>query len=117
MSRIGQHPILGPLGEAAVFEFVFDGRPVQAREGDTIAAALIANGVKVFRTTHKRGEPRNIFCAIGRCTDCAMTIDGVPNVRACITPARPGMVVATQHGLGEWGVPGCIDEQTPQPKG
>ena len=100
--RIEQHPILGSLPPAEAFEFTFDGRPVAAREGDTIASALIANGVKVFRYTHKRGEPRNMFCAIGRCTDCAMTVDGVPNVRTCIALAQSGMVVETQHGLGEW---------------
>ena len=100
--RITQHPILGDLPEAKTFEIVFDGQPLPAREGDTIAAALIANGVKVFRRTHKLGEPRQVFCAIGRCTDCAMTVDGAPNVRTCITLARPGMVVQTQRGLGEW---------------
>jgi len=102
MNRIEQHPILGPLRAVRTFEFSFAGDPVRARAGDTIAAALIARGVTVFRTTHKRGEPRNVFCAIGRCTDCAMTVDGVPNVRTCITPAKPGMVVRTQRGLGEW---------------
>ena len=100
--RITQHPILGDLAQAETFEIVFDGRPIPAREGDTIASALIANRVKVFRHTHKRGEPRQIFCAIGRCTDCMMTVDRAPNVRTCITLAKPGMVVQTQEGLGEW---------------
>jgi len=100
--RVTQHPILGDLPTAATFEITFDGRPIAAREGDTVAAVLIANGVKVFRHTHKRGEPRQIFCAIGRCTDCAMMVDGQPNVRTCVTLARPGMTVETQHGLGEW---------------
>ena len=100
--RVNQHPILGPLPEAETFEITFDGRPVVAREGDTIAAALMADGVKVFRYSPKRDEPRSMFCAIGRCTDCAMTVDGAPNVRTCITRARPGMVVQTQHGLGQW---------------
>jgi len=100
--RVEQHPILGPLPTADTFEIVVDGRPLVAREGDTISSALIANRVKVFRYTTKRDEPRSLFCAIGRCTDCAMTVDGVPNVRTCITLARPGMVVQTQHGLGEW---------------
>jgi len=100
--RIQQHPILGPLADAATFEIIFDGKPIPARKGDTIASALVANGIKVFRYTPKRNEPRSLFCAIGRCTDCAMTVDGVPNLRTCITPAQPGMVVQTQRGLGEW---------------
>jgi len=100
--RIHHHPILGDLAEAETFEIIFDGRPIQARQDDSIASALIANRVKVFRHSPKRGEPRQVFCAIGRCTDCAMTVDGVPNVRTCVTPAKPGMVVQTQQGLGEW---------------
>ena len=104
--RITHHPILGDLAEAETFEIIFDGKPIAAREGDTIASALIANGVKVFRRTPKRGEPRQVFCAIGRCTDCMMTVDGTPNVRTCVTLAEPGMVVQTQHGLGEWKIQG-----------
>ena len=100
--RVDDHPILGPRGGESAFEITVDGRAVPAREGDTIASALVASGVRVFRTSTKRHEPRGMFCAIGRCTDCAMTVDGTPNVRTCITPARPGMVVETQHGLGEW---------------
>lgn len=104
--RIHQHPILGDLTRVETFEIILDGRPIPAREGDTIASALIAAGVKVFRHSPKRGEPRQVFCAIGRCTDCAMTVDGVPNVRTCVTPARPGMVVQAQQGLGEWRIRG-----------
>jgi len=100
--RVEDHPILGPLKEARTFEITVDGRPIAAREGDTVASALIAAGVRVFRYSTKREEPRSMFCAIGRCTDCAMTVAGEPNVRTCMIPARPGMVVETQHGLGTW---------------
>ena len=74
-----------------------DGRDIEAQEGEPIAAALIAAGVKVFRYTRKN-EPRGIFCAVGRCTDCIMTVDGQPNVRTCITPVRDGMIIYTQKG-------------------
>ena len=50
--------------------------------------------------TAKRHEPRGIFCAIGRCTDCKMTVDGVPNTRTCITLVKDGMRVEFQDGLG-----------------
>ena len=76
---------------------------MEAYEGEPIAAALLAGGIRVFRHTHKKGEPRGVFCGIGRCTDCMMTVDGVPNVRTCVTPAREGMVIETQRGLGRWG--------------
>jgi len=55
--------------------------------------------------TRKRQEPRSLFCSIGVCQECLMVIDGRPNVPACQTPARPGMVVNTQHGMGEDDVP------------
>jgi aerobic-type carbon monoxide dehydrogenase small subunit (CoxS/CutS family) len=68
-------------------------------EGESIAAALKAAGVTTHRYTSKRHEPRGIFCAIGRCTDCVMVVDGKPNVRTCMTLLREGMSVRTQHGL------------------
>jgi len=99
MHRITQHPILS-IPEAPVFTFTMDGREVTAREGETVAAVLMANGIRTFRHTAKHHEPRGIFCGIGQCTDCIMEIDGVMNVRACMTMARPGMVVRSQEGLG-----------------
>jgi aerobic-type carbon monoxide dehydrogenase small subunit (CoxS/CutS family) len=80
-----------------------DGKPVCTFQGEPIAAALAAAGYKVFHRTEKRDDPRGIFCAIGRCTDCMMVVDGKPNVRTCVTPAVDGMKVQTQVGLGSWG--------------
>jgi predicted molibdopterin-dependent oxidoreductase YjgC len=79
-----------------------DGEAFVAREGDTIAAALMAAGRRVLRRTVQSGEPRGVFCAVGRCTDCVMTVDGQPNVRTCITLVREGMRVETQEGQGLW---------------
>ncbi len=102
MSRVLDHPILGrtELGKAITIHV--DGKPIGAFEGEPIAAALAAAGYKVFHRTEKRGDPRGIFCAIGRCTDCMMVVDGKPNVRTCVTPAADGMKVQTQIGLGAW---------------
>ena len=102
--RIREHPILGVLDETGAFEIEFDGQPVAALPGDTVASALLASGHRVFRTTPKTGEARGGFCMVGRCADCLMIIDGVPSVRACMIPARPGMKIRTQHGLGDWNV-------------
>jgi len=101
--RILDHPILGKAELGRRITLVVDGEPVEAFEGEPISAALMAAGHKVFRLTPKRDEPRGVFCAIGRCTDCAMTVDGLPNVRTCVTPAVDGMKVETQSGLGTWG--------------
>lgn len=81
--------------------FHVDGRTVMAREGEPLAIALLASGVRIFRTMPHTGEPRGGYCLVGRCTDCLMIVDGQPNVRTCLTPVAPGMVVQTQHGLGE----------------
>jgi len=78
-----------------------DGKEITALAGEPIAAALAAAGIRVHRYTAERSEPRGIFCAIGQCTDCVMTVNGVPNVRTCITPVVAGMVVETQHGAGQ----------------
>lgn len=96
--RIIHHPILGDMGERKKVIIKVDGVEIEAYEGEPIASALIAAGIKVFRNTRKRNEPRRIFCAVGRCTDCIMTVDGQPNVRTCITPVVEGMEIFTQKG-------------------
>ena len=99
-TRIEEHPILGVQEKGEMVTFTFDGKEIQGCEGEPIAAALKAAGVMVHRYTKKEHKPRGIFCAIGRCTDCVMVVDGVPNVRTCITPLKAGMDVRTQYGVG-----------------
>ncbi|GBR75677.1 ferredoxin [Candidatus Termititenax persephonae] len=82
-------------------EFTFDGQPLRGRAGEPLALALKAAGVLIHRYTAKLRQPRGIFCAIGRCTDCVMIVDGRPNVRTCLTPLAAGMDVRTQYGRGE----------------
>lgn len=83
-------------------EFLVDGNPVRAFEGESVAAALLAVGKRALRTTSRKGEPRGAYCTMGVCFDCIMTIDGRPNVRACQTKVRAGMRVESQLGLGTW---------------
>lgn len=99
MTRIENHPILGETPERKEVTFLYDGKEMKGYEGEPIAAALKAAGVMVHRHTKKRDEPRGIFCAIGRCTDCVMIVNGKPNVRTCITPLEEGMEVQTQYGV------------------
>jgi aerobic-type carbon monoxide dehydrogenase small subunit (CoxS/CutS family) len=61
----------------------------------------LAHGRRIFRYTKKHHETRGLFCGIGQCTDCVMEVDGVPNVRTCVTPVREGMIVVTQRGSGD----------------
>ena len=93
-TRIEEHPILGKQEKGRVVTFSFDGKELQGYEGEPIAAALKAEGVM----EHK---PRGIFCAIGRCTDCVMIVNGKPNVRTCVTPLEEGMKVQTQYGVSD----------------
>jgi predicted molibdopterin-dependent oxidoreductase YjgC len=101
--RIKEHPILGTIKKGKEIRFVFDGKPLTAYEGDTIAAALWANGIKVARYTKEKNHARGLFCAIGYCSDCMMIVNGKPNVRTCVTLVEPDMTVETQISLGEWG--------------
>jgi sarcosine oxidase subunit alpha len=100
--RIDRHPILtfensGPVG------FFFEGRPMTGRRGETIAAALAANGVRLFRHAEKTGRPRGFFCAVGKCASCLMVVDGKPNTMVCVEPLREGVKVERQRGRGKLG--------------
>ncbi|MFA5570131.1 MAG: (2Fe-2S)-binding protein [Sphaerochaetaceae bacterium] len=100
--RIVDHPVLGPLEESEMVTITVDGKKMQARKGEMIAAVLLASGTSYFRKTVKVHEPRGIYCGIGRCTDCTMIVNGIPNIRTCITAVEDGMVIETQIGYGEW---------------
>lgn len=75
------------------FEITFDGRTIPVAEGQTIAAALTAAGIRAWRTTRVGGGPRGLFCGIGVCFDCLVTVNGRQALRACQVEARPGDVV------------------------
>lgn len=85
------------------FPVTFDGRTVEALPGQTVAAALWAAGVTAWRSTREGGRPRGVFCGIGVCFDCLVTVNGRPNQRACLVPARPGDTIRTQEGTGHDG--------------
>lgn len=99
MNRIMEHPVLGEYKPEEKISFYFDGKEMKGVEGEPIAVALKENGVMVHRYTGKKHKPRGVFCAIGRCTDCVMIVNGVPNIRTCITPLEEGMKIQTQYGV------------------
>lgn len=76
--------------------FTFDGRDMEAREGDSVAAALFAAGSGLTRRSAVSGEPRAPYCMMGVCFECLAEIDGVPNRQACMVQVRPGMTVASR---------------------
>ncbi|MYS83884.1 (2Fe-2S)-binding protein [Embleya scabrispora] len=83
----------------AQVSITLDGRPHTVPRGRSLAAALIATDHPVTR--HDRaGRPRAPYCGMGVCFDCAVTVDGIPLVRACQEPVRAGMRVDTGGGVG-----------------
>lgn len=96
--RITIHPILGLLEERKKVTIEIDGQKIEALEGEPIAAALWNAGIRDFRYTRKRKEPRGFFCGIGLCTDCKMIVNGIPNIRTCVTLVEKGMKIQRQRG-------------------
>jgi sarcosine oxidase subunit alpha len=88
------------LDRSRTVAFSFDGRPVEAYAGDTIGSALFASGQRVFSRSFKYHRPRGLLCCSGACPNCMVTVDGTPNVRACVEPAREGAAVVAQNVLG-----------------
>ena len=77
------------------FEIEVDGKTILACSGQTIAEALLANGVRTLRMTRKQAS-RGVYCGMGICYECRMIVNGIPNVRTCMTLATPGCRIATQ---------------------
>jgi len=98
--RLNEHPVLS-FERGKQISFTFDGQPVKAFEGESIAAALHAAGHKTLSHSLKLNRPRGFYCAIGKCSSCMMMVDGIPNVKTCMVNAEAGMKVNTQHGWGE----------------
>ena len=86
------HRLLGPPAARADADPAVDGRAVRCRPGDTIAAALVDAGIRICRVTGS-GEGRGVFCGMGICQECVMTVDGA-RARTCMTFVRDGMTVA-----------------------
>jgi len=97
--RIVDHPILGKLEERPAVSFTFDGRPCEGVAGDTIASALLAGGIRMLRVQEVTGTPRGLYCNIGHCCECRVTVDGKPGVRACLAEIQPGMIVESGKPL------------------
>src|SRR5919108_6168264 len=85
------------LDRSQEVRFTFRGKPVRAFQGDTFGSALFASGRRVFSRSFKYHRPRGLLCCSGSCPNCMMSVDGVPNVRVCVEPARQGSVVRSQN--------------------
>jgi predicted molibdopterin-dependent oxidoreductase YjgC len=86
-----------PDATAAAVAITIDGVAFAARDGDTVAAALLAAGTVICRTTPVAGAPRGPYCMMGACFDCLVEVDECPNVRGCMTRVAPGMRIVTRR--------------------
>ncbi|UCH76185.1 MAG: (2Fe-2S)-binding protein [Rhodospirillales bacterium] len=79
----------------------FEGEEILAAPGDSVAAALLAAGVTIFRTTAVDGAPRGPYCMMGSCFECLVEVDGESAVQACMTEATDGMEITRQPGKSD----------------
>jgi predicted molibdopterin-dependent oxidoreductase YjgC len=89
--EFGRVPV---VERGAPIDLLVDGEVVLAYAGETVAGALTAAGRRVLRHTERTGAPRGVFCGIGMCFDCLVTIHGMGLVRSCMVPVQPGMQVS-----------------------
>lgn len=82
------------VGRGAGIRFRFEDREVEAHEGESVAAALWAAGVRHWNSGDGGAQPpaRTLFCAMGVCQQCALWIDG-RRVESCRVPVRAGLDV------------------------
>ncbi|MFJ5772134.1 (2Fe-2S)-binding protein [Psychrobacillus sp. NPDC093180] len=91
--RVVNHSVLGNLPERNRVTIYFNNKPFQAYEGDTIASAMMAVGVKTLRYHEESGNGRGIYCNIGHCFECRVQVGERKVVRACLTPVSEGMEI------------------------
>jgi len=96
---ITEHPILEFIRGKKV-KFFFEDTLIEGYEGQPIAAALHAAGVRVLRISERYHRPRGFFCAVGKCSSCLMEVDSQPNVMVCMEPLKAGIKVRLQKGKG-----------------
>ena len=86
-----------PRGEPCLIDF--EGAPLRAFVGESVAVALFAAGVRTLGRSTKYHRPRGAFCFEGHCASCLMRVDGKPNLRACMTPARADLRCERQNAF------------------
>ena len=87
----------GRIDRDAPIQFTFDGRPIDAFRGDTVAAALLANGVSLVGRSFKYHRPRGIVSAGAEDPNAFVQLGHgartLPNRLATVTAATPGLKV------------------------
>jgi thioredoxin reductase/bacterioferritin-associated ferredoxin len=107
--EIKDYRIESGIARGKEIEISVNGKPVRAFEGETIGAILAAAGIREVRRAAQHKDPRGLYCCMGSCHGCLVTVDGQPNVRACVTPVQPGQKIELQDGFGH------VDMDSPGP--
>ncbi|NCU18031.1 (2Fe-2S)-binding protein [Pallidibacillus pasinlerensis] len=106
-NRILNHPILGKLEKKKEVRFFFNNKEYKGYENESIAAALLANGVRTLRYHEETSAPRGIYCNIGHCFECRVIVNGKQGIRACLTPLKENMEIESHRALPtpvrDWG--------------
>jgi predicted molibdopterin-dependent oxidoreductase YjgC len=87
--------LLPEVQRGKAIKVIVDGNTVEAYEGETVATVLLSAGIQTFRFTHKNKSPRGIYCGMGICYECLVTVDGIHAIRSCVTPVVDGMQIET----------------------
>jgi NADPH-dependent 2,4-dienoyl-CoA reductase/sulfur reductase-like enzyme/ferredoxin len=95
--RIEKHPILS-IPDRKDIHFYWNEKPLLAKSGETISAALFANGIRIFGHHEKDNSPQGIFCANGQCSQCMVIVNGIP-VKACMEVIQEGMKIESLEGF------------------
>ncbi|MDA3932167.1 MAG: (2Fe-2S)-binding protein [Tenericutes bacterium] len=93
--RVKEHPILN-FNHQNEIHFTYNEKPMVGYEGDTIGAALYDNGIRHFSDSVVHKRPRGLYCAIGNCGSCYMQVNGVENVKTCMTLLEDDMRVISE---------------------
>jgi len=98
-----------PENNLETIEFYFNDKKLTGYDGEPIAASLLANGIKTIRACEITGDSRGIFCGIGHCYECRAEVNGIPNVRTCLTPNRQDTKVISLFASG---VKGEVEDES-----
>lgn len=95
--RVTTHPVLDvSMNDRKKVHIAVDGKSLDVLEGEILAAALWANGFISLGHNPSNGDHRGMYCGIGHCYECRVTVDGVEDVRSCLIRVRDGMQVSLQ---------------------
>ncbi|SDI32373.1 (2Fe-2S)-binding protein [Alteribacillus bidgolensis] len=89
--RVKHHPVLKDLENQREVTIYFNDKAYKAYEGDTIASAMMAEGIKTLRHHEVSGKGRGIYCNIGHCFECRVQLNEKKVARACLTSVSEGM--------------------------